>query len=245
VTPAHRAERRSRLKAATWLTCLGLLANAGIGDCADGVAPAPPEITDEEAARAYFSDLPLRTQDGREVRFFSDVLQGRVVVLSSFYTGCHGVSPRQGQVLSQLQDLLGDRLGKDVSIVSITVDPENDTVEKVSEYAEQFKPRPGWVFLTGKPENVDWINYKLGQRVENLEEHAGIYMLGNVTTALWMKVPFHAMASDLYFQVQKLLEDRRELYAAVPFSIQTDQLTIAQVTETIIQHYRQRCSAQT
>ena len=62
-------------------------------------------VTEEEAARAYFTDLPLVTQEGREVRFFSDVLEGRVVLISSFYTACKGVSPRQGQVLSQLQGL--------------------------------------------------------------------------------------------------------------------------------------------
>jgi protein SCO1/2 len=175
------------------------------GDAAD-----PPSKSDREIAREYFTDLPLVTHDGREVRFFSDVLEDRVVLISSFYTECAGITPRQNQVLQRLQDMLGESLGRDVFFVSITVDPERDTQEKLEEYVRGLEARSGWIFLTGKPENVDWVNHRLGQYLENLEDHKGSYMLGNVETTLWMKVPAHGQPLDLYRAIQKLLEDRGE-----------------------------------
>lgn len=194
---------------------LGLVAAVSVLGGVAAAAPVgsqelPQGTNEKETAREYFTDLPLLTQEGREVRFFSDVLDGRIVLINSFYTECTGITPRQREVLLQLQDMLGDSLGKDVFIVSITVDPERDTVEKLQEYVAGFAPRPGWIFLTGKPENVDWINHRLGQYVEDLEEHKGVYMLGNVRTTLWMKVPMHGQPLDLYRAIQTLLDDPGE-----------------------------------
>ncbi len=169
-----------------------------------------PPPSDEAAAREYFTDLPLLTHEGREVRFFSDVLKDRVVLISSFYTHCQGITPRQTQVLLRLQEMLSESLGREVFFVSITVDPERDTVEKLQEYVQGIEARPGWIFLTGKPENVDWVNHKLGQHLENLEDHKGVYMLGNVKTTLWMKVPAHGQPLDLYRAIQSLLDDEAE-----------------------------------
>ncbi|HEY5645957.1 MAG TPA: SCO family protein [Pseudomonadales bacterium] len=168
--------------------------------------------TDEEIAREYFSDLPLLTHDGREVRFFSDLLKDHVVVINSFFTHGQTIAPGQHQVLMRLQEMLQESLGREVFIISITVDPERDTVERLNEYVAglELNPKPGWVFVTGKPENIDWVNSKLGQHVEELEDHKGIYLAGNVKTTLWMKVPAHGQPLDLYRTIQRLLEDQGE-----------------------------------
>jgi protein SCO1/2 len=189
------------------------LAAAAATDPPPATPAAPqetPPMTDEAIAREYFSDLPLLTHDGREVRFFSDLLQDHVVLISSFYTHCKGVSPRQNQVLLRLQEMLGESLGREVFIISITVDPERDTVETLKEYVKEIDPHPGWIFLTGKSENIDWVNHRLGQYLEDLEDHKGIYLAGNVGTTLWMKVPAHGQPIDLYRAIQRLLEDQGE-----------------------------------
>jgi protein SCO1/2 len=189
------------------------LAAAAATDPPPATPAAPqetPPMTDEAIAREYFSDLPLLTHDGREVRFFSDLLQDHVVLISSFYTHCKGVSPRQNQVLLRLQEMLGESLGREVFILSITVDPERDTVETLKEYVKEIDPHPGWIFLTGKSENIDWVNHRLGQYLEDLEDHKGIYLAGNVGTTLWMKVPAHGQPIDLYRAIQRLLEDQGE-----------------------------------
>ena len=205
---------RVALLAAAWLAGLASPAAASSAAPDDGqpnlLEKAARAESQEAVAHEYFTDLPLLTHDGREVRFYTDLLKDRVVLIQSFYTNSQWTTPQQNQVLMRLQDMLGDSLGREVLMISITVDPERDTVEALGEYAAKLEPRPGWVFLTGKKENVDWINHRLGQYVEDLEEHKGVYMLGNVRTTLWMKVPMHGQPLDLYRAIQTLLDDPGE-----------------------------------
>jgi len=148
--------------------------------------PAP--VPDPEAKRReYFSDVRLVTHDGREVRFYSDMLKDKVVLVHFFYTNCKTTAALQAKVISDLQPLLGERLGRDIFIISITVDPAVDTIDKVRDYAKAFRPRKGWVFLTGKKQNVDWVNYRLGNYTENPEAHAALFLLGNLRTGHWIK----------------------------------------------------------
>jgi protein SCO1/2 len=185
---------------------------AAAGAAAPGSPPGPPPAPQPAAAavgpgREYFTDLKLVGQDGREFRFFSDLLAGRVVLISGFYTNCTTVSPRQNLVLSRLQKILGERLGKEAFIVSITVDPQRDTPEKVREYAGAFRAGPGWLFLTGKPENVNWVNYRLGQYLEDPEKHLGVYIIGNLRTGLWVKASPAAGVEDLLRQLETAIAD--------------------------------------
>ncbi len=174
------------------------------GSTATAQAPEP-KITGP--GRPYFTDLPLVTQHGKEVRFYSDVLEGRVVLISGFYINCKTICPRQNLILSRVQKMLGERLGTDAFIVSVTVDPRRDTPDKVKEYAGAFRAGPGWTFLTGKPENVDWVNYRLGQYLEDPERHRGVYVIGNLKTGLWVKVSPDAGAEELVRQLERAIAD--------------------------------------
>lgn len=173
-------------------------------------ADAQSPTDHSERNRQYFSDLPLVTHEGNPVRFYTDVLEGKVVLVTGFYVNCPSISPRQNLILSRLQKLLGERMGRDVFFITLTIDPQRDTPEKIREYAKVFDPQPGWIFLTGKPENVNWVNYRLGQYVENVESHLGVYHLGNLNTGLWMKASPAAQAEDLLMHLEELLQDKGE-----------------------------------
>ena len=149
---------------------------------------AAPEDPNTAAAHEYFTDVQLITQNGNSVRLYSDLLKDKVVVINPFFGTCTGACPRMSGVLSGLQERLGERLGKDVFLLSFSVDPETDTPEKLKEYAQQFHAKPGWLFLTGKKENVDFALSKLGQKVARNEDHSIIFLVGNNRTGLWKKV---------------------------------------------------------
>ena len=138
----------------------------------------PPLPENAPAAQEYFSDVELLNQDGEAMRLYSDLLQGHTVVVSPFFTTCTGVCPMLTQKLKALQERFADHLGKDLVILTITVDPNNDTVEKLKAYADGFKAQEGWYFLGGKKENVDWALYKLGHDVEDKEAHSNIFIVG-------------------------------------------------------------------
>lgn len=167
-------------------------------------AGSPDEIKNKD--REYFTDLKLTTQDGKEVSFYSDVLENRVVLIAGFYTDCDTACPMQMKVLSQLQELMiekmGGNFGKDVLIVSITLDPEHDNLDKLHSYSSHYSKGPGWLFLTGDKKNVDWINYRLGQYAEIVERHTSFYLLGNLKEGKWLRIQPNADAQQLLQMLQ-------------------------------------------
>lgn len=162
----------------------------------------------KSAAEEYFSDVELITQDGQKVRFYSDVLKNKVVVINTFFTTCKNICPPMNRNFERIQEALGDRLGKEAFLVSITVDPETDTPPRLKEYASRFHARPGWLFLTGKKENVDWALYKLGQYVETKDEHNSIFIIGNEPKGLWKKAMGLAKPEEIISIVEDVIADR-------------------------------------
>ncbi|MBV9033791.1 MAG: SCO family protein [Acidobacteriaceae bacterium] len=161
------------------------------------------------AAQEYFTDVRLITQNGDSVRLYSDLLKAKVVVINAFFGTCTGSCPKMSGILSGLQDRLGDHLGKDVWFLSFSVDPETDTPEKLKEYADRFHAKPGWLFLTGKKENVDFALFKLGQKVARKEDHLTLFIIGNDKTGLWKKVfALSSTAESLQAVVESVLNDK-------------------------------------
>ena len=159
-------------------------------------------------AAKYFSDVELINQDGQKMRFYSDVLKNKVVIINAFFSTCTSVCPPMNRNLEKVQEALGDRLGKDAFLVSITVDPETDTPTRLKEYSRRFHARPGWIFLTGKKENVDWALYKLGQYVETKGDHSTIIIIGNEPRGLWKKAVGLAKSEELVRIVEDVINDK-------------------------------------
>jgi protein SCO1/2 len=163
---------------------------------------------EESPAQKYFTDVELINQDGKKVRFYSDVLKGKTVVVNAFFTSCTSVCPPMNRNMEKIQEALGDRVGRDVFLVSMTVDPEVDTPARMKEYAQKFHAGPGWIFLTGKKENLDWALYKLGQYVEQKDDHKTIFIIGNEPTGLWKKAFGIANVAELVQVVESVVNDK-------------------------------------
>jgi protein SCO1 len=159
-------------------------------------------------AEKYFSDVELINQDGQKLHFYTDVLKNKVVIINTFFTTCTSVCPPLNRNFERVQEALGDRLGKDAFLVSISVDPEIDTPPRLKEYSQRFHARPGWIFLTGKKENVDWALYKLGQYVEGKDNHTTIVVIGNEPKGLWKKALGLAKPEELMKIVDDVINNR-------------------------------------
>lgn len=148
--------------------------------------PAPGGAQD---ARAYFTDLELRTQDDRPVRFYTDAMEGKTVVINFIYTNCKDACPLITQKMLQVRDLLGDRFNKEIFFVTVTTDPLRDTPAELKKYAQkQSADMPGWLFLTGSKENIEVILKKFGSYSKSIEEHLTLLMVGNVPVKRWTKL---------------------------------------------------------
>ena len=155
--------------------------------------PAPAAATPDgvpsasEASAKYFPNNTLLTQDGRAVRFYDDMLKGKVVLINFMFTTCTGVCSPMTANLAKVQSHLGERVGKDVFMISLTVDPTVDTPDALRAFAAKHKAGPGWHFLTGKKEDVDWVLYKLGGYTPDKAAHSGVLLIGNEATSEWVK----------------------------------------------------------
>jgi protein SCO1/2 len=162
----------------------------------------PPEKEKSPWGRGYFPNLPLTDQNGRKVKFF-DEIEGKIVVINFIYTGCPDTCPLETAQLVRVQELLGDRMGKDIFFYSMTLDPVNDTPAVLKAYSEKFHAK--WTFLTGKEEDVFAIQKTLGLFLEEIKDglnnHNVNMIIGNQATGQWMKrSPFenpHILADQL------------------------------------------------
>jgi cytochrome oxidase Cu insertion factor (SCO1/SenC/PrrC family) len=174
----------------------------------------------------YFPDVPLITHEGKTVRFFSDVIKGKVVAINFIYTNCPDACALETARLREVQRLLEDRVGRDVFMYSITIDPKHDTPEVLRQYAKKFQIGPGWLFLTGKDADIKLLRKKLGlyseEEGENLKEHNLSFIIGNQATGQWMKMsPFenpYVLATQLgsWLHNWKMPPKEKRDYAEAP-----------------------------
>lgn len=155
-----------------------------------GVLPAEAAGKNARWGANYFPNVPLVTQDGETVRFYDDLIQDKVVVINFIFTSCNDVCPAETARLRQIQKELGDRVGRDVFMYSISIDPERDSPEVLKRYSETFSAGPGWLFLTGKEEDITLLRKKLGLFIADLpdpDDHNVSLIVGNEATGRWMK----------------------------------------------------------
>lgn len=151
-------------------------------DAASGSAPMPMPV------EAGFPDVTVLDQDGRKVRFASEVIKGKIVFFNSFFTSCGGTCPVQSSVFSALQKRLGARVGKDIVLVSVTVDPENDTPEVLKAYATKYGAGPGWYFLTGAEKDLQKVLEAMDLYAKRPDDHSPMAAVGHEPSMLWRKV---------------------------------------------------------
>src|SRR6266478_8900284 len=103
----------------------------------------------------HLPSFSLVAEDGKQFR--KDDLLGRVWIADFVFTSCADACPRLQAKMKKLQDrLIPAEQGGNISLLSISVDPERDTPEKLKQYAETFAARPGlWRSLTGDQKEVE------------------------------------------------------------------------------------------
>ncbi|MCA1632943.1 MAG: SCO family protein [Acidobacteria bacterium] len=145
----------------------------------------------ERIRRRYFPDLMLTTHEGKKVGFYDDLIKDKIVIMNFMYAKCDGICPGITANLVKVQRLLGDRLGRDIFINSFTLKPDQDTPEVLKRYADTYKAKPGWTFVTGSPADMETVRRKLGftdpdpVRDADKTNHIGNIRYGNEPLQRW------------------------------------------------------------
>jgi protein SCO1/2 len=166
-----------------------LLAPNSAAAAAGGLSPR------DKIRQRYLPNVELQTQDGKTVHFYDDLVKDKIVTLNFFYAKCEGICPTVTANLARVQNILGEHVGQDVFMNSISLKPEHDTPAVLKEYAQMFKAKPGWTFLTGKPDDIELLRRSLGftnldpKLDKDKSQHIGNVRYGNEPLMLWAACP--------------------------------------------------------
>ncbi|MEJ8837425.1 SCO family protein [Ramlibacter sp. AN1133] len=170
----------------------------------------------EAAARApstvriHLPDTALTDQDGRTARFKSQTVGDRLVLITFVYTTCTTVCPPLTALFADLQQRLGARVGRDVSMVTVTVDPLRDTPARLKAYAAQYNAGPGWSFLGGSKQAVDEVLNAFGVYTPNFADHPAVVLVGDPRSGEWTRLFGFPGADQILARLDQLQAARHD-----------------------------------
>lgn len=132
-------------------------------------------------------DVSVYDQDGKSLKFYSDLVKGKTVAINFIFTTCTTICPPLTATFRRVQMGLEDRVGNDMQLISVSVDPTTDVPERLKAYAEKFKAGPGWTFVTGDKKQIDSLLVALGAGVANKEDHTPMILIGNDSAGYWTR----------------------------------------------------------
>jgi len=179
-----------RLCALTLLCCVPAFDAAGQHHASHA---APPDARQQPArdpfmheAKIEAPDVWVRDQDGRRLRFYTDLIKGKKVAVGFFYTTCTFICTRHGEFFSKLQSLLRGRLGKDVFLVSVTMDPRTDTPAKLTRWGQTYRRQPGWTLVTGNVEELSRVlKVFTGNTAGPRDDHSSFFYIADDAEGSW------------------------------------------------------------
>jgi protein SCO1 len=171
---------------------------------AAGFAPSP--TTGSWDGGRFLPDVVVQTHEGGRVRFYGDLIRSRVALINFMFTTCTNQCPLATANLLKVQEALGSRVGRDVVMVSVTVDAYTDTPAVLERYARRYGAGPGWYFVTGRQQDLDLIRRRLGvlDAAVDKTQHTGMLIYGNDATGQWAATPAQARPTTIVRSVTRL-----------------------------------------
>lgn len=161
-------------------------------------------------------DVELLDQDGHKIHFYSDLVKGHTVAINFIFTTCTTICPPLGATFARVQKELGDKVGRDVRFISISVDPATDTPERLKAWGEKFHAGAGWTFVTGNKPQVDELLRALGASSARREDHSPTILIGNDTQGTWTRTYGLAKSSQLVQIINDAIDGNSATTKALP-----------------------------
>jgi protein SCO1/2 len=169
------------------------------------------DLARQRIQRMHFPNVPLYTHEGKRVMFYDDLVKGKIVTMNFFFARCDEVCPMVMANLSRVQERVAADLNKRLFMYSLTLKPEEDTVDAIRQFREMHQARPGWTFLTGKAQDLEKVRRGIGFSYPNpvvdkdKTQHIGNVRYGNEPLMLWAACPGMAHADFIAESVSWML----------------------------------------
>ena len=158
------------------------------------------------ARKMVIPEVDVLDQNGNALHFYSDLIKGKTVAINFIFTNCTTICPPLAATFARVQKEMGDKVGKDVHFISISVDPLTDTPERLKAWGAKFKAGAGWTFVTGNKEQIDKLLYALGASVSRREDHSPTVIVGNDLKGVWTRTYGLARSAQLVGLIMDVIE---------------------------------------
>ena len=170
--------------------------------------PDPPvEFTAVASSRRKMEipDVAVLDQHGNALHFYSDLIKDKTVAINFIFTNCTTICPPLAATFARLQKEMGDKVGRDIHLISISVDPLTDTPERLKAWGAKFKVGPGWTFVTGEKQEMDKLLNALGAAVSTREDHTPAMIIGNDGKGVWTRTYGLAKISQILGVIENVM----------------------------------------
>jgi protein SCO1/2 len=179
----------------SWLgAALGALLAAGAGPClahgtaAEHAREAAAAPGTGERASVTVRDIPVLDQNGAARSFAEDVVGDRLIALTLFYGTCTTTCPVTNAIFAMVQRELGDRMEREVRLVSVTVDPSRDRPNRLKALAGKHGAGPGWIWVTGEKTAMDRVLDGLNAFTPDYTQHPIMVLVGDPRSGTWSRL---------------------------------------------------------
>lgn len=194
----------------------------------DGMAVTPPPVGNKRSDQ--FAHVTLINHEGKPVRFYEDLTKDKKIAVNFMYTICKGICPGMTANIKKVREQLAERGIDDVCFISVSIEPDKDTPERLAAYMEVngIENRPGlcpWIFLTGDLADIDHLRksmgvYDLDPKIdEDRTQHGGVLTFGNDRTNWWCASPALQPTDKLRDVIIRITRDRTSLTPGLPNAI--------------------------
>jgi protein SCO1 len=196
--------------AALAAACLAMLAPArcvagGHDEHAGHMHPMPPKGAWVRSTADYkVPALTLVRADGTKASFPKELDDGKPVILNFIYTTCTAICPVMSQIFAEVQNRLGDDKGN-VQMVSISIDPEQDTAPRLAEYAKRYAAGPQWRFYTGTLEASIAVQKAFNAYRGDKMNHLPLTLIRSAPGKPWVRMDGFATPDDIVREFRLLL----------------------------------------
>ena len=160
------------------------------------------------ATKIVIPDVEVLDQNGNAIHFYGDLIKGKTVAINFIFTNCTTICPPLAATFARVQKEMGDKVGKDVHFISISVDPLTDTPQRLKAWGEKFKAGPGWTFVTGDKQEIDKLLNALGASVSRREDHSPTVIVGNDLKGVWTRTYGLARTAQLSGLIMNVIEGK-------------------------------------
>lgn len=177
-------------------------------------SPAVTPARADGSRKMVIPDVTVLDQHGNVLHFYSDLIKDKTVAINFIFTNCTTICPPLAATFARVQKELGDKVGKDVHFISISVDPLTDTPERLKAWGAKFKAGDGWTFVTGEKQEMDKLLNALGAAVSKREDHTPAMIIGNDRKGIWTRTYGLARTSQIVGLISDVMAGKLEEVSA-------------------------------